>query len=31
VDLSRQGLAKFDASPTDPLHLFMLLKDLRRR
>lgn len=23
-------LAKFDASPTDPLHLFLLMKDLRR-
>lgn len=23
-------LAKFDASPTDPLHLFLLIKDLRR-
>lgn len=23
-------LAKFDASPTDPLHLFLLLKDLRK-
>jgi hypothetical protein len=24
------GLAKFDASPTDPLHLLLLMKDLRR-
>jgi len=23
-------LAKFDASPTDPLHLFLLMKDLRK-
>jgi GNAT superfamily N-acetyltransferase len=23
-------LAKFDASPTDPLHLFLLIKDLRK-
>jgi hypothetical protein len=23
-------LAKFDASPTDPLHLFLLVKDLRK-
>lgn len=22
--------AKFDASPTDPLHLFLLIKDLRK-
>jgi len=22
--------AKFDASPTDPLHLFLLMKDLRK-
>jgi ribosomal protein S18 acetylase RimI-like enzyme len=25
-----QRLAKFDASPTDPLHLFLLMKDLRK-
>ena len=24
------GLAEFEASPTDPLHLFVLIKDLRR-
>jgi GNAT superfamily N-acetyltransferase len=24
------GLAEFEASPTDPLHLFLLIKDLRR-
>jgi hypothetical protein len=23
-------LAKFDASPTDPLHRFLLMKDLRK-
>jgi hypothetical protein len=23
-------LAKFDSSPTDPMHLFLLMKDLRR-
>jgi hypothetical protein len=23
-------LAKFDASPTDPMHLFLLMKDLRK-
>jgi GNAT superfamily N-acetyltransferase len=23
-------LAKFDTSPTDPMHLFLLMKDLRR-
>jgi hypothetical protein len=23
-------LAKLDASPTDPLHLFLLMKDLRK-
>ena len=23
-------LAKFEASPTDPMHLFLLIKDLRR-
>lgn len=25
-----QRLAKFDPSPTDPMHLFLLMKDLRR-
>lgn len=25
-----QRLAKFDSSPTDPLHLFLLMKDLRK-
>jgi hypothetical protein len=25
-----RGLAEFEASPTDPLHLFLLIKDLRR-
>jgi hypothetical protein len=25
-----QALADFEASPTDPLHLFLLIKDLRR-
>ncbi|WFE51484.1 GNAT family N-acetyltransferase [Micromonospora sp. WMMD1155] len=25
-----QRLAKFDASPTDPMHLLLLMKDLRR-
>lgn len=25
-----QRLAKFDVSPTDPMHLFLLLKDLRK-
>lgn len=25
-----QHLAKFDVSPTDPLHLFLLMKDLRK-
>jgi hypothetical protein len=25
-----QRLAKFDVSPTDPLHLFLLMKDLRK-
>lgn len=24
------GLAKFEASPTDPMHLFLLMKDLRK-
>jgi hypothetical protein len=24
------GLAKFEPSPTDPMHLFLLMKDLRR-
>jgi hypothetical protein len=23
-------LAKFDASPTDPMHLFLVMKDLRK-
>jgi hypothetical protein len=23
-------LAKFDAGPTDPMHLFLLMKDLRK-
>lgn len=25
-----QRLAKFEASPTDPMHLLLLMKDLRR-